>query len=265
LLNIAIGIWWLLDAETTWKWIKDRLGSPRSLPWISYVELNCLRPLWHIQLAKNFRKYLSGIRNRKEQLQIVLFVSSDTQLVTGLALATAGLWQFYNAKLTTYHMCLISDLLSVSANGQSVVLFFAIRSKGKLDKWEYLSYYSLRILIYFAYLAIYFIWSACLLRRFSQNRNGEDCYFNGPPQLGNYGIWSFAEAGLLTITLVVSFAQQWLPKQVSISYHMLYELKWSNFHRSSSLLNGCGIWFTITYYPFSFSVISGGMLETLSR
>jgi hypothetical protein len=108
------------------------------------------------------------VRSRKKQIQKVLLVSADTQLVTGLAIAIAGLWQVHNTDLSTYHISSIADLLDLSANGQAVVLFYALRQGDPITDRQYWRRYGPRMVIYLSYLGILFAWAGSIIPHFDR-------------------------------------------------------------------------------------------------
>src|SRR5437588_1738662 len=100
-MNAAVMVWWFLGAPTKW-----------------YLN--------HFRKTQEDRLH-HWTDHRRQYLQRALFMSADTFAVTGIALTTAGLIQIW--ELPIYHLAVILDLLSISANAQAVMLLYGLRQK----------------------------------------------------------------------------------------------------------------------------------------
>lgn len=201
-MNVAILIWWFLG--TPMKWYLRRFREAKEKDLLAWSE------------------------SRRERLKSVFFISADTQAMTGIALSTAGLIQIWN--LPIYHLAVILDLLSISANGQAVMLLYGLRQKQKLRKPGRRQWHSLvdpRLPVSLAYISIYYAFSALTYERFNDPLPGRDCLLNIPPQLGNYGKWSLAEATLMLVIFMIAYAQDLIRKPVhQLSKRSQTLIKW---------------------------------------
>lgn len=138
-----------------------------------------------------------------------LFISADAQAVTGIALTTAGLIQF--RELSLYHLAVILDLLTISANGQAVMYLYGIHQRRMTAKFsDRQRWYSLltnpRAYISLIYISIFYALAALTYKRFDKKLFG-DCLLNYPPKIGNYGGWSLGEASLMLVICVLAYSQ----------------------------------------------------------
>jgi hypothetical protein len=141
--------------------------------------------------------------------------------VTGIALTTAGLIEV--KVLPFYNLAVILDLLSISANGQAVLLLYGLRQMrifrteaAETQNRGELSWYSIldpRLPIFLSYVTIYFAFSALVTQRFDTADTNRDCLLNYPPQAGNYGKWGLGEAALMLIITIAAYLQNFIPIQ----------------------------------------------------
>lgn len=186
-MNIAVLVWWFLGTPTKW-----------------YLE--------HFRVGQENRLLMWTAR-RRQHLQRALFMSADTQAVTGIALTTAGLIQIW--ELPIYHLAVILDLLSISANSQAVMLLYGMRQKRAIRKREGRPRPSLvdpRLFVSVTYVSIYFAFAGLTYQHFDDPEPDRDCLLNYPPQFGNYGKWSLAEATLMLVIYVLAYAQDLVPE-----------------------------------------------------
>lgn len=54
---------------------------------------------------------------------------SDTQAVTGIALLFAAIFQGNGGDLSQYHTAIVLDLISIAADGQAIMLFYALKAE----------------------------------------------------------------------------------------------------------------------------------------
>jgi hypothetical protein len=195
-MNIAVLSWWFFG--TPWKWFLRKFRKGR---------------------AETLREW--G-RTRRSRLQRSLFMASDTQAVTGIALTVASLMQA--EALPLYDLAMVLDLLSISANGQALLLLYGRRQRrisqrersvdalavNRPGSWEALR--DPRLFISLAYVAIYFAFSSLATQRFNNADANGDCLLNYPPQVGNYGAWGLVEAGLMLILTSAAYLQDLLPE-----------------------------------------------------
>lgn len=186
LLTLAVLGWWIITVPLQWKCLSKPSNS----------------------ISKSL---ISWAEPRREEIQKVLLICADTQAVTGLAMTTAGLLQFHaSPAISTYHACIISDLLSISANGQAAMLFYAFRptsepvEQKRTFPWKD---FGPRLFISVSYIAVFYAWSAAIYSRFTEPEDTRDCLLNIPPQNGNYGIWSMLEATLMLLFVVLAVFQ----------------------------------------------------------
>jgi hypothetical protein len=203
-MNASVLVWWFL-------------GDP--LDWIMGP-----RPVHSEQDSRNIlQKMFDSLENRRRRLEKVLFVWADTQTVTGLALTIAGLIQINN--LSLYHIAVLTDLLSISANGQAAILIYAfaqVRTQQDIlgaatptskRKW-YKRIWIPRALISIAYLGTYLALASIALSHFDNANEHHQCLLNHLPRFGNYGGWTVFEAVFTLCLNVLAFAQLWLPHQL---------------------------------------------------
>jgi hypothetical protein len=220
-MNVAVLVWWFWGTPMKW-----------------YLK--------HFKIA-NEKRLLQWIDRRRQPLQRVLFMSADTQTVTGIALTTAALFQFWN--LPIYHIAVILDLLGISANSQAVMLLYGMnqtRAMGRSVKRRWHSLLNPRLPISVAYVLMYYTLAGLAYTRFNDIDPGRDCLLNYPPQFGNYGKWSLAEATLTLAIYIVAYGQDLAPElQCQLDERFQRLLGW--LYESFLPL------FTITYFIWSSS------------
>lgn len=240
-MNASVLAWWFLGDPL--KWISDPQPTPLAqdsryiLLKTFNILLNTFYKLFHKilrfiipeRLRNILHRLFTSVKNRRRQLEKILFVWADTQTVTGIALAIAGIVHIKTMPL--YHIAVLSDLLTISADGQAVVLIYAfvqlftqehapapgqahdIAAAPPTRLW-YKRIWMPRALISAAYISIYLAFAAKALERFDNADKNQECLLNYSPQFGNYGGWTMGEVVVTLLFNILAFAQVFVPVEI---------------------------------------------------
>lgn len=230
-MNASVLAWWFLGDPL--KWISEPQPTPlvQDPRKILLKTLNILLNSFHKSLYKILsfiiprkpRRFLlklfTSLKHRRRQLEKILFVWADTQTVTGIALAIAGIVRIKTMPL--YHIAVLSDLLTISADGQAVVLIYAFMqlfmpkdAPSPGTRVWYKRIWMPRALISVAYISIYLAFATKALERFNKADENQECLLNYSPQFGNYGGWTIGEVMVTLLFNIIAFALVFVPDKI---------------------------------------------------
>jgi hypothetical protein len=156
--------------------------------------------------ARNDVENTSSSHKNRKILQKIFRTFSDTQAVTGISLLLAALIQ--GDCLSLYHTAIIIDLISISADGQAIMLFYAYRNFTIDTPFAPLRAdrgIRVRLLSSALFLVLYFVF---VFKEYFRYRDSEECFLyttNGK----NSGAWGIATAVLVLVVYFPIF----LPRQ----------------------------------------------------
>ena len=142
----------------------------------------------------------------RSSLQKMFKSWSDTQAITGIALLLAALLQGSN--LSLYHTAIVLDLISISSDGQAIMLFYAYNKEPRQvgasvltterGVWPRLASSLWFLILYFVYVA----------KAYVRYQNLDECFLSSKPRTGNYGIWGISTAIMVLLVYLPNFCPE---------------------------------------------------------